>query len=487
MHAARNHKDSRPDDLPHSPLNTHPTTMTVEEEEFSWPNDQDALHTETGGALKQTLCEKGKDKDIATKRPNPSEDGGRKDTRSSKSSERSKSTSHPDKISQHCISAQTSEDPERILFKFRLTKIAKQPQITVLAKDRDRLKCRDGDLDDNLIEFGLRYIHNEAYGRCPELAEKIYIFSPHFFKKLTDGDVSGAINYEAVKSWKRKVDLFSMKYLIVPIHQEPRHWYVAVILNADPILGNGKAQGEQQQIGQGEHPTANLTTTTATATETNAEATTTTVTTKINMPNPQGAHTTTETTTTTTAVTETTLGATTTKITVTITNITTVPNITTSQATGPGSRTQDAHAAAVDAKPYIIIMDSRGERRPGAIEALGSYLQRELPEDKRVGGTPGAHAVIGKNAEAPLQNNGYDCGIYLLHYVKTLFEHPDPHQFLVGIVNNKIHEKSKEWNENELSGERERYCGIVDQLAKNFKQLNVGQDNAMEWEEEDDY
>ncbi|KAF9357281.1 hypothetical protein BGX26_003980 [Mortierella sp. AD094] len=98
--------------------------------------------------------------------------------------------------------SRTPEKPEETLFVYPFNSSVKSKSIAVRAEDAVRLEHGEF-LNDTLIEFGLK-------------------------KGLAN-------SYEAIKSWTAKVDLFSMKYIIVPIH-ENLHWYLAIITNPGLLL-----------------------------------------------------------------------------------------------------------------------------------------------------------------------------------------------------------------------------------------------------------
>ena len=106
---------------------------------------------------------------------------------------------------------------------------------TVDARDIERLD--EGEfLNDNLIAFYLRYLEDVLEKSRPELAQRIHFHNTFFYETLTKGKVrSNNINYEAVKRWTSKVDLFSYDYIVVPVC-EKLHWYVAIICNAPRLL-----------------------------------------------------------------------------------------------------------------------------------------------------------------------------------------------------------------------------------------------------------
>ncbi|KAI0669163.1 hypothetical protein C8Q78DRAFT_198943 [Trametes maxima] len=74
-------------------------------------------------------------------------------------------------------------------------------------------------LNDTLIEFGLKVWLNNLRRRQPELAEQVHVFNSFFYKKLNaKKDISEA--YPSVRKWTSKVDIFSKKYIIVPINEK---------------------------------------------------------------------------------------------------------------------------------------------------------------------------------------------------------------------------------------------------------------------------
>ncbi|PHH87802.1 hypothetical protein CDD83_8388 [Cordyceps sp. RAO-2017] len=88
-------------------------------------------------------------------------------------------------------------------------------------------------LNDNIINFYLRYLQCQLEKERPELLEKVYIFSTFFLEKLRLP--RGKINYDGVKAWTAKFDLFSYDYIIVPVN-EHLHWYLAIICNVPSTL-----------------------------------------------------------------------------------------------------------------------------------------------------------------------------------------------------------------------------------------------------------
>lgn len=97
---------------------------------------------------------------------------------------------------------------------------------TVNFEDLERLD--DGNfLNDNLVNICLRRLER-AY---PDLADKVYIFNTYLYSTLTQApNGRKTFNFDAVKRWTKKDDLFSYPFVIVPVNIN-LHWFVAIICN----------------------------------------------------------------------------------------------------------------------------------------------------------------------------------------------------------------------------------------------------------------
>ncbi|KAI1754592.1 hypothetical protein F4782DRAFT_493125 [Xylaria castorea] len=102
-------------------------------------------------------------------------------------------------------------------------------------------------LNDNIIIFYLRYLQKNLEDTNKDLAKRIFFQNTFFYDKLKPTKTGQGINYDSVKTWTSRVDLFSKDYIIVPIN-EYTHWYVAIICNA-PALLRSSAYHEQQVDG----------------------------------------------------------------------------------------------------------------------------------------------------------------------------------------------------------------------------------------------
>ncbi|KAF9691398.1 hypothetical protein EKO04_010835 [Ascochyta lentis] len=80
-------------------------------------------------------------------------------------------------------------------------------------------------LNDNLMNFYMLQVSRH----------QVYFFNTYFFEALTKNTKGrDVINYEAVKTWTKKDDVFSYDYIVVPIN-ENWHWYLAIICNVTNI------------------------------------------------------------------------------------------------------------------------------------------------------------------------------------------------------------------------------------------------------------
>lgn len=91
-------------------------------------------------------------------------------------------------------------------------------------------------LNDVIIDFYLKYLHNEVLTEAQKA--KTHIFSTFFYNTLTNTKLLGPTNdvkltpaqkrHERVKNWTKHVNIFEKDYIIVPINQQS-HWFLAII------------------------------------------------------------------------------------------------------------------------------------------------------------------------------------------------------------------------------------------------------------------
>lgn len=96
-------------------------------------------------------------------------------------------------------------------------------------------------LNDNLVEFALRWLRHQA-----DDPPNIYWFSTYFFDKLTKGR-GKKIDYEGVKKWTKDIDLFSYDYVVVPVNED-YHWWLAIICNLPALKESAKFARIDEQV-----------------------------------------------------------------------------------------------------------------------------------------------------------------------------------------------------------------------------------------------
>lgn len=256
---------------------------------------------------------------------------------------------------------------------------------TTVDKD-DIYRLDEGEfLNDNLINF---WIRNEQYvlqKDNPEMLKKVHFFSTFFFEKLKHKN--GKIDYEGVKGWTTKIDIFSYDYLVVPVN-ENAHWYLAIICNAGKLLPT-KVE-EKAETPEAAPSLTNVASVVQRLSEVeivdgNSPQTETPVSQDVvhaNMKKP-------------------------------------LKEPSNSSPRGSGS----VKGKFDPREPRIITLDSLGSAHPKTCGALRSYLAQEALDKKKVDeiGT-----IAGMKAKSiPLQDNWCDCGIYVLAYIRQFLANPD--------------------------------------------------------------
>ena len=312
-------------------------------------------------------------------------------------------------------------------------------KVTVDFDDLERLD--EGQLlNDNLVEFAIRYIKEQH----PESTKNVYQFNTFFYSTLTKAKRGHRINHDAVKMWTRNVDIFAHDFVVVPIN-ESYHWYVAIICNLpalqrkmpkwgynigiqegdsalaqdleDALTPDDDITVDQARLdaGNGQTDATNMGAAGARADETESwNSLTGDTTTPFNIHEDDEAD----------ARDEDGKAA----------GAAALPKGDDEDGLGelfaasPGSSRKKARRAGgprldPDA-PAIITLDSLGGTHPQTIRALKDYLVAEA-RAKRGGMELDAGRVRGMTAKGiPLQQNFSDCGLYLLGYAEKFAEDP---------------------------------------------------------------
>lgn len=108
----------------------------------------------------------------------------------------------------------------------------KRGSIRVTEEERGRLKEKLY-LNDSLIDFYIKYLEKRYKKRRTSFTDNSMFFSSFFFGRLTQRSTK-SIDYEGVKSWTKNIDIFSQKYVFVPIC-ESYHWSLMVIVNLNNL------------------------------------------------------------------------------------------------------------------------------------------------------------------------------------------------------------------------------------------------------------
>lgn len=259
----------------------------------------------------------------------------------------------------------------------------------------DIIRLDEGEfLNDNLISFYLRYLQTNMERERPELLNRVHIFSTFFFEKLTSR--KGSINYDGVKNWTSKIDLFSYDYIVVPVN-ENAHWYLAVVCNTPKLLepaeeDDSQSHGATTALEQPRSGTPILATVEREMSDISLEDIT--VATRRSSRHLSSA----------------------------------VPS-SPAKATpsldfpptpaGPRSTSKRLDAS----QPRIVTLDSLGSTHSATCRALKDYLVEEAKDKKNINLTtvPGGMKARG----IPEQNNFCDCGVFVLGYMEEFLKDPD--------------------------------------------------------------
>ncbi|QRW00667.1 Ulp1 protease family, carboxy-terminal catalytic domain protein [Ceratobasidium sp. AG-Ba] len=294
------------------------------------------------------------------------------------------------------------------------------------------LRLGEGEfLNDTLIELGLKLWVNNLREKNPELVEQIHVFNSFFFKKLDSGR-GKACDYNSVKKWTSKIDLFKKKFIIVPIN-EHLHWYLAIIFLPEHALSAPPPQPAPQPTRKTRSSNAGVTKDdeVEASQESDVPATERNSVVDLDVSSPKE------------------LGrmeidtdlANRSQQSMTLRD-TEMVDVTTNEDEKPVERPQtpvldvEAEDFEVESqnkingqKCWILIFDSLKGKHARTIRILREYIQAEAQErhgklietkDARLSGG----FIEDKHLPVPEQPNWCDCGVYLLHYVEAFVANP---------------------------------------------------------------
>ncbi|CAE6516690.1 unnamed protein product [Rhizoctonia solani] len=286
-------------------------------------------------------------------------------------------------------------------------------------------------LNDTLIELGLKMWLNDLRAQDPALADQVHIFSSFFFKKLDAGRGKGC-DYSSVKKWTAKFDLFSKKFIIVPIN-EHLHWYLAIICFPEHVLeaplpqppaqstrvtrsSDAAAKAGQRMSSESDmhvDPTPPIDADAGSPTvlggmEVDTELADRSEKMVIDYTTPPESQS-------------------------DVVDVDPKPNdspmVDATNDDSGGKNPSRGTSATGSEKTWILILDSLGGKHPRTARILREYLQAEAQErrgkvvdikDTRSSGG----LVEDKHLLVPVQPNWCDCGVYLLHYVEVFYANP---------------------------------------------------------------
>ena len=85
---------------------------------------------------------------------------------------------------------------------------------------RDIERLDEGEyLNDNLIAFYLRYLQDKSETDRPDVTKRVFFMNTFFYPRLTKGKGRKNIDYDAVKRWTSKVNIFDYDYVVVPVNE----------------------------------------------------------------------------------------------------------------------------------------------------------------------------------------------------------------------------------------------------------------------------
>ncbi|KFZ03389.1 hypothetical protein V502_10992 [Pseudogymnoascus sp. VKM F-4520 (FW-2644)] len=299
---------------------------------------------------------------------------------------------------------------------------------------RDIERLDEGEyLNDNLIAFYLRYLQEKSERDHPDVSKRVLFMNTFFYPRLTKGKGRKNIDYDAVKRWTSKVNVFNYDYIVVPVN-ENQHWYVAIICNTPKLLlpPEDRIPKEEEQAHEKEvvdlGDAGDTIDPAQPASKHKEGSLTSEVARKVSRlsiddrgspePQPNGAN----------------------HIDVERINPGTPNHMST--ADDDTDRPQKATSSAAKGRkgkrksippvrkynteePRIITLDSLGLSHSPTCSNLRDFLIAEAKEKLSVDITL-AQPSIGMTAKnIPEQNNYWDCGLFLLGYIEGFLDHPD--------------------------------------------------------------
>ncbi|RAH80566.1 cysteine proteinase [Aspergillus japonicus CBS 114.51] len=368
-------------------------------------------------------------------------------------------------------------------------------------QDRDRLRKNDEFLNDNLIEFYIRFLQEHLSRTNEEVAKRVYFFNSFFYDTLMNVPRGKkGINYDGVQKWTRNVDIFNHDFVVVPIN-EHAHWYVAIICNlpklqdlAEPqvfdeplssqVPSSARLDSQVQEIPETpppEVPHAEGGTSTAPDAEPAKEEQTRHSLASMSLADEPSKDASKE---------ETPAEEWPDREEVSSIPMPAFPQAQTEQPSSQTACSQDAVKTSDSAKaprkqatkrtskfdvtqPTIITFDSLGITRSPTSRILREYLYEEAKSKKGV--EINAKSIRGITAQKiPLQPNYSDCGLYLMAYLEKFVQDPDT------FIRKILQKEDGEWPPLKSGHLRKRLRKFLDALYDEQEQMSKQESSAKE-------
>ncbi|KAF3035996.1 hypothetical protein E8E11_001142 [Didymella keratinophila] len=338
-------------------------------------------------------------------------------------------------------------------------------------------------LNDSIMTFYMLYL----FEKLQVSIDQVYFFNTHFFPTLTKkGKGQDGINYEGVRSWTKRDDVFSYDYLVVPMHED-LHWYLGIICNVNNIKRKPKhepLQRDSQDLNQGPGSLHASDLPTAPSNDINSAKTSELIVatsalddaadTKdgdnddVNLfeeekdldlidPNAETAdgH-------------EHNFGE---RIITDEVSMAAIPpaapkdsssKLASGRAKQASKKKRNYKPPARDPdKPVIVMLDSLGQTRTAATRALRQWLEAEGRDKRGLEVEIDNKGIYPKGAQIPTQNNYSDCGLYVLGYLRRFFMNPD--EFTKKLIRYEMSAES-DWPDMDPSKMREEIRDLIFEL-----------------------
>ncbi|WFD43248.1 Ulp1 peptidase [Malassezia psittaci] len=287
--------------------------------------------------------------------------------------------------------------------------------VTILRSDLHRLDPEEF-LNDTIIEFGLKYLCERIRERDPHLANQMHLFNSFFFEKMSEFR-DRSKSYGQVRKWTKGVDIFSKKYVVVPINQH-LHWYLAIIVNPAAIL---QERDQADIVRRSSRNSSDF------------------------------------------------------RSAVNDANRTTPPKEIAQRPSGPTKITAGENRKDPPTEPesaYVLLLDSLGGTHGAVKTVLRDYLRFEAKDKHHVPPETDLKKLgdpIGVDVHVASQPNFCDCGLYLLHNFQCFFS--DPQIYLHAALSQRRSAFSPDnvWRAGDMSQYRKDWQDLLNRLSASWR------------------